>query len=67
MIRTLQVPLVSTSANLSGQEVLDVPGALRVFKNNPRPDAALTAGKNKSRESRLLRLLDDGGLQTLRK
>jgi len=67
MIRALGVPLVSTSANLSGSEVLDDTSAKLVFKKGPRPDLLLSGGKNNSRASRLLRLRTDGGVEILRK
>ena len=67
MIRVLGVPLVSTSANLSGSEVLDANSARLVFKKGPRPDLLLSGDKNNSRASRLLRLRADGGVEILRK
>ena len=67
MIRALGVPLVSTSANLSGFDVLDAAAARLVFKREPRPDLLLSGGKNSARASRLLRLRADGGVEILRK
>lgn len=67
MIRALGVPLVSTSANFSGEAVLDATTAKFAFKKEPRPDLLLSGGKNSARASRLLRLRADGGVDILRK
>ena len=67
MIRALAMPLVSTSANLSGQKVLDADSAWKKFKKEPRPSLILFGGKNSKEASKLLRLNYNGGQETLRK
>jgi L-threonylcarbamoyladenylate synthase len=67
MIRVLAVPLVSTSANLSGQKVLDGDLAWCKFKKKPRPDLVLFGGRNAKLASRLLFLNVDGSQKVLRK
>lgn len=67
MIRELTVPLVSTSANFSGQELLDAESAWQKFKKIPRPDLILFGAKNSKRASKLLKLNSDGSQEVLRK
>ncbi|MDD2680896.1 MAG: L-threonylcarbamoyladenylate synthase [Patescibacteria group bacterium] len=67
MIRVLAVPLISTSANLSGQKVLDGTLAWKKFKKEPRPDLILFGGKNSKLASKLLLLNNDGSQEVLRK
>lgn len=67
MIRALGVPLVSTSANFSGQEVLSAVEALAVFKNQAGPEVVVESKSKSTRASRLVRLDKDGRQQVLRK
>lgn len=67
MIRSLGVPLISTSANFSGEAVLDGETALKVFTQSPRPDFIVTQGKNRKLASRLVSLDSQGRVTILRK
>ncbi len=67
MIRALGVPLVSTSANFSGQEVLSVEMALNIFKGQIGPEIVVEARSKPTRASRLVLLGQDGRQQVLRK
>jgi tRNA A37 threonylcarbamoyladenosine synthetase subunit TsaC/SUA5/YrdC len=67
MIRELTLPLISTSANLSGQKVLDGDSVWQKFKKELRPDLILFGGKNSKLASKLLLLKNDGSQEVLRK
>jgi len=67
MIRELSVPLVSTSANISGEAVLDANLAWQKFKREPRPNLILFGGKNNKLASKLLLLNERGDQEILRK
>lgn len=67
IIRSLGVPLISTSANLSGQPTLDATTALTVFKRGAGPDIIIEGKVKSKRASRLIRLDSQGGIEILRK
>lgn len=67
IIRALTVPIISTSANLSKEEVLDDNSAWHKFKTEPRPNLILFGGKNAKLVSRLLLLREDASQEILRK
>lgn len=66
IVRSVGVPLVSTSANISGQELLSEDKARQLFKKNPRPDLLISGGKNSRLASRLIRLKADGSQEIIR-
>jgi len=67
IIRSLGVPLISTSANLSGQPTLDVAAALIVFKRGAGPDIIIEGKVKSKRASRLIKLDSQGRIEILRK
>ncbi len=67
MIRAIGVPLVSTSANISGENILDATEAINTFKSGPKPDIVVYGGRNSSRASKLISLDVKGKIQILRK
>ncbi|PKM88863.1 hypothetical protein CVU83_01005 [Candidatus Falkowbacteria bacterium HGW-Falkowbacteria-2] len=67
MIRSLGVPLISTSANFSGEPVLDGQSALKAFSKRPCPDFIVIGGKNRQAASRLVSLHSQGKVTILRK
>lgn len=67
MIRAVGVPLVSTSANFSGEVVLDANTAINVFKKMPRPEVLVVGGSNKGRASQLIGLDEQGKIKIIRK
>ncbi|MCF7860379.1 Sua5/YciO/YrdC/YwlC family protein [Patescibacteria group bacterium] len=67
MIRALAVPITSTSANLSGQPVINGEEAEEHFKERVRPNLVLIGGHNKLKASKLLRIDDKGLIEILRK
>jgi len=67
MIRVLAVPIVSTSANLSGQSVISGEAAEQHFQKGIRPDLVLIGGRNNLKASKLVRVDEQGGIEILRK
>ncbi|MDP3837048.1 MAG: L-threonylcarbamoyladenylate synthase [bacterium] len=67
IVRSVGVPLTATSANLSGQPVLDAALAAQVFAAGSQPDLIVSGGTNVKRPSRLLRLDSSGEVTILRK
>jgi len=67
MIRAVGVPLVSTSANISGEDVLDAEKAINVFKKEPRPDMIVAGDLKKGRASQLISLDEHGQIKIIRK
>lgn len=67
MIRAIGVPLVSTSANISGENIIDAADAINTFKSGPKPDIVVYGGKNSIRASKLISLDVKGQIKILRK
>lgn len=67
IVRALACPLVSTSANISGQDILDAEQASAVFAERKELGLIVTGGTNKRAVSRLLLLEQDGSFKILRK
>jgi len=68
MIKTVGVPLVSTSFNRSGELPLSAAEAPDFFKKDPRPALVLISAQHKTvkKASRLLSLDESGHIQLLR-
>ncbi len=67
IVRAVGVPLVSTSANFSGREILNAAAAIIAFKKEPRPDLIVAGSQKMKRPSRLLVLSANGDFKILRK
>lgn len=67
MIRRIRVPLVSTSANLSGRENLTRLGEVEKYFLGAKPDLAIDAGELKGKPSRLMDLRNIKNIKILRK
>jgi len=67
IVRASASPLVSTSANLSGQKILAPEEAAKIFSGRKDLDLIVTGGSNKRAVSRLLLLEKNGNLKILRK
>jgi len=67
IIKALGSPLVSTSANLSGQRILEAEEAALVFADRKELDVIVTGGLNHATASRLLLLDKNGRFKILRK
>ena len=66
IIRSLGAPLVSTSANFSGENLLTASAALKCFNQEPRPDLVVVGGRNYKKASRLIKLEANGAIEVLR-
>jgi L-threonylcarbamoyladenylate synthase len=66
IIKALAVPIVSTSANFSGQAVINSEEAEKYFHQKIRPDLVLISEPNKSKASKLISLDDKGYIKILR-
>ncbi|MBN2884926.1 L-threonylcarbamoyladenylate synthase [Patescibacteria group bacterium] len=67
MIRALAVPIVSTSANFSGQPVISGEEAEQYFYKGVGPDLVLIGKPNKLKASKLVRIDEKGFVEVLRK
>jgi len=67
IIRELKVPIVSTSLNISGKEILDRVDNLDNYFKGEKPDLIIDAGVIKAKPSRIVDLTDVGNIKILRK
>ncbi len=67
MIRAVGVPLVSTSANISGENIIDASDAYKTFKYGPKPEIVVYGKGNNSSASKLINLNEKGQIKILRK
>ena len=67
IVRALGSPLVSSSANLSGREVLDARRASEVFAGKKELALIISGGTDKKAASRLLLMEADGSYKILRR
>ncbi|MGE5425958.1 MAG: L-threonylcarbamoyladenylate synthase [Bacillota bacterium] len=66
MIRAVGAPLIATSANQSGQPVLDADSASLAFRRGPKPDLVVRGGNNRRSVSRLVLIKENGGVTVIR-
>lgn len=67
IISRIGVPLVSTSLNVSGQEIISDPNEIQ-SKFKTKPDLVVDVGKNKNKKhSRLIDIRDIGNIKIIRK
>lgn len=70
MIKSLRIPIVSTSLNISGEKNLTINQSLELFRSTLRPDLVVINGINdklKIKASRLLSLNQEGEFKIIRK